>query len=68
MECMGCFFCDNEAPTQDGEFFPKYVIVKTKTMESVIVCRDCFELWYKGAAECNRTFRPTSQSTVYIYA
>jgi len=68
LEHIGCSFCENEAQVDECELFPKYVVFDRVTRESAIVCRDCFELWYRGASEGNRNFRPASQSTVYVGA
>ena len=69
-----CAFCDNVAPVDELEGFPKYVIgdftdhdkVKGDPLVSFEVCRDCFELAYRGSTVENRRWNVTAQCVVLV--
>lgn len=70
MTPLECAFCDNRAECNEVEGFPKYVIGDAHIVgdEQVahVLCRDCFELAYRGADVEHRRWNISAQSVVLI--
>ena len=59
-----CAFCENCAPVDSLEGFPKYVVVDDVQFRYFMVCRDCFEIAYRGATESHRRWNVSAQCVV----
>lgn len=59
-----CAFCENCAPIDVCEGFPKFVVIDDTNLNSYIVCRDCFDIAYRGADETHRHWNISAQCVV----
>jgi len=59
-----CVFCGSCVPVDACEGFPKFAAIDDANLKSYIMCRDCFEIAYRGADEDHRHWNISAQSIV----
>ncbi len=62
-----CDLCGNPAKVMEVELTPKFVLFDEKEGKGYTVCRDCFEIAWKGAKPEDRYWNLDAQCAVFSH-